>query len=138
MLKDLSYGVIPLHYAKGSWRCYLVQHHHGNYWGFPKGHPDLQETEQECAQRELKEETALDIIRWLDVEPLKEQYEFYYQGALFHKTVIYFTALVTEGGQVDLREIKAGKWVDLDAVIHSLTYDGAKEMFRQVRMQLKI
>ncbi len=35
------------------------------YYGFPKGHMEPGETEQETALREVKEETGLDVV-WYD------------------------------------------------------------------------
>ena len=38
----------------------LIKQHQG-FWGFPKGHVEDGETEEETAAREVKEETNIDV-----------------------------------------------------------------------------
>lgn len=40
---------------------YLLVREKNGFWGFPKGHMERGETEQETAGREIKEETALEM-----------------------------------------------------------------------------
>ena len=43
-------------------RYYLLIHHNKGHWGFPKGHIENSETEEETAIRETKEETNVDSV----------------------------------------------------------------------------
>jgi predicted NUDIX family NTP pyrophosphohydrolase len=61
----LSSGTLLYRYVEGSIEVLLV-HPAGNYnrrapWGIPKGAPDPDETLEDTARRETREETGLDI-----------------------------------------------------------------------------
>lgn len=40
----------------------LIKHVNSGHWSFPKGHVEGTETEVETAKREIKEETAIDVL----------------------------------------------------------------------------
>lgn len=43
-------------------RILLIRRRHSNYWGMPAGSQELGESILDCVQREVKEETGLDVI----------------------------------------------------------------------------
>ena len=56
-------------YGEKSCGCIIFNHHKillvkqtTGDWGFPKGHIEANETEEETAIREVKEETGLDVV----------------------------------------------------------------------------
>jgi len=130
--KDESFGVIPLSKARGRWEVFLIQHTRGRYWGFPKGHAEPNETPEQAAFRELKEETNLDFIRYLQNEPLMEQYYFMKEGQRVFKRVFYFIAEV--GGTVALQkeEIQDGIWVPFPEALEKVTHAEGKTILSQV------
>lgn len=56
MKKEKSCGVLVFDDNK-----ILMVHHNLGHWGFPKGHVEERETEEETAIREVKEETNCDV-----------------------------------------------------------------------------
>lgn len=134
--KEESFGVIPLTKARGRWEVFLIQHHRGGYWGFPKGHAEANETPQEAAFRELKEETNLDLVRLLQQEPLIEEYNFMLEGRRIHKTVYYFIA--EAGGTIALQkqEIHNGKWAPFPDALNQVTHQEGREILAQVEKML--
>jgi 8-oxo-dGTP pyrophosphatase MutT (NUDIX family) len=132
MQKDESFGVIPLTKERGVWEVFLIQHARGRYWGFPKGHAESNETSEEAAFRELKEETNLVFIRYLKDEPLMEQYYFMKEGHRVFKRVLYFVAEV--GGNVMLQkeEIQDGVWLPMKDAIEKVTHAEGKAILSQV------
>ena len=130
--KEESFGVIPLSKARGRWEVFLIQHSRGRYWGFPKGHGEANETPEEAAFRELKEETNLDLVRYLQKEPLTEQYQFMKEGRRVFKKVTYFIAEV--GGEVRLQqeEIQNGIWVPFPEALDKVTHSEGKSILAQV------
>ena len=67
MLKEKAFGIIPIKRKNevGEYLIFLVQLKSGNHWGFPKGHPEPEETDfRLTAIREFKEETNLDVVRF--------------------------------------------------------------------------
>lgn len=136
MQKDESFGVIPLSKTQGQWEVFLIQHNRSGYWGFPKGHAEANETPQEAAFRELKEETNLDLVNLLNQEPLKEQYTFILERRRVFKQVSYFIAEV--GGTVKLQqqEIHDGKWMPFPEAILQVTHQEGKSLLAQVEKML--
>ena len=126
--RDQSFGIVPVSHADGHWNVFLIQHKHGRYWGFPKGHAETGETPEDAAHRELKEETNLDIVRFLYKEPLMEQYQFTYEGRRISKRVYYFLAEVTGEVVLEKSEIADGAWSPLSE---------AREILIQVEKMLQ-
>lgn len=132
MQKDESFGVIPLSCARGLWEVFLIQHQRGRYWGFPKGHAEPGETPQQAAFRELKEETNLEIVRYLQKEPLSEQYYFMMEGRRIFKRVLYFIAEVEGTVKLQEKEIQNGVWLPLTDAIEKVTHAEGKAILSQV------
>lgn len=132
MRKDESFGIIPLSRSKGYWEVFLIQHNRNGYWGFPKGHAEAGETPRQAAQRELKEETNLDLAHLISEEPLMEQYTFVVERRRVFKQVSYFIAEVTGHVKLQSQEIHDGKWLRLAEAFHQLTHQEGKDLLAKV------
>lgn len=130
--KEASYGIIPLHKTHGVWHVLLIQHHAG-HWSFPKGHKEAGETPQQAAERELKEETGLDAVRFFSVPPLQERYHFKHGRSNVEKTVTYFPAEVSGKLALQHEEIRNAKWVPMAAASEHVTYPAAKAICKQIQ-----
>ena len=130
--QDESFGVVPLKNESGCWAVFLIKHKHGRYWGFPKGHAEAGETPQATAARELKEETNLDLIRFLTNEPLMERYSFMLGGSRIYKRVYYFIAEVSGEISLQKHEISDGSWFPLPDALQKLTHPEGKTILSQV------
>lgn len=126
MFSEVSYGIIPLQKQGDGWFVLLVQHSSSHYWGFPKGHAEGEESPKEAATRELKEETNLDIEKFLSESIFEEHYQFYFRGKHIDKTVWYFAAEVSGTIQLQQREVGDSKWVPLHEAKEHLTYETDK------------
>ena len=133
MIKDFSYGIIPVRLFKNRGQVFLVKNLNGHYWGFPKGHAENDETSIEAAKRELLEETGLTIESLIDNQPIDEKYIFGHQGQLIEKKVFYYLAIVSKGAVIQRDEIVEGKWVDIEDVEKTLTYEASKMVFQQAK-----
>lgn len=91
--KTLSCGTLTYRYLSDFWKdtevLLIKQHSHRGNWGIPKGHLDAGETVEQCAIRETKEETGIDVI--LDVR-LQDTIAHYKNEV---KTVVTFIAQPT-------------------------------------------
>ncbi|MBJ7449475.1 MAG: NUDIX domain-containing protein [Parachlamydiales bacterium] len=121
MKSDFSFGIVPLKKENNQWHVFIIKHSK-SYWGLPKGHAENEETPQQAAARELKEETGLSVDHFMDCPPLVESYTFYYAGEQIHKTVTYFMALVS--GYISLQEdeVEEGRWVLLEQASSCISY----------------
>ena len=66
----LSTGVVVLHRAAGACRYLLLRSY--QYWDFPKGMVEADETPLEAARREVCEETSLTALDFLWGEEFRE------------------------------------------------------------------
>jgi 8-oxo-dGTP pyrophosphatase MutT (NUDIX family) len=90
----------------------------------------------EAARRELKEETNLDLVRWVSETPFEECYQFIAKEGKVIKKVSYFVAEVTGEVLLQKGEIQAGRWVHLPEAIEQLTYKESRSILSQVRHAL--
>lgn len=132
MKYEESFGVIPLAKERGRWEVFLIQHHRGGYWGFPKGHAEPGEKPEEAAFRELKEETNLDFVRFLRDKPFVEQYQFLVEGKRVSKRVAYFVAEVCGKVELQKQEIQNGVWVPFPQALDRVTHREGKSILAQV------
>lgn len=121
MKKEISCGTITFYNNK----VLLIKQNRG-YVGFPKGHMEEGETEEETAIRETKEETNIDV-------KIYKEHKYYINYVInnhINKDVIFFLA---EPLSFDIKkqdsEIEKIMWVDKDLVCEYLSYDDTKEVF---------
>ncbi|MDX2096315.1 MAG: NUDIX domain-containing protein [Leptolyngbyaceae cyanobacterium bins.59] len=136
-MKDASYGIIPIRHEANTPLFLLIQHHAG-HWGFPKGHAESGENAVEAACREFEEETGILSYQLLGENAFSEHYWFTRHSHTVEKTVTYYLALV-ESSQVfcQAAEIKDYAWVPFEEAITRITFDGSKQILRQVHEYLK-
>lgn len=141
MTTDYSCGIIPVRFRAGR-REYLLVQHGGGHWGFPKGHPEPGESDQQAARRELAEETGLRDARLVTDARLEEQYTFTRhageEGAharqLVRKTVRYFVGVIDPDAEVTPcpREVRDWAWGDADATRQRLSFPEARRLLERV------
>jgi bis(5'-nucleosidyl)-tetraphosphatase len=128
--KEFSYGIVPLHFHENKWEVLIIQDY-GGHWAFPKGHKESDESPQQAAERELKEETGLSISQFLLDLPLTETYTFTFRGEKIFKTVQYFLALVKGEIVVQEDEIKSCRWAPLKEAEIILSFKEGKNLLKQ-------
>ena len=137
MRNETSYGIIPLKRDNHLWLFLIVQPHYG-WWGFPKGHPEVGESTQETAERELSEETGLKVERYFQSPLLEEKYSFWWKGERIHKTVIYWMAEVKGELSLQAEEIMQALWLPFDEAYAKLTYPEGKNVCLQAQQHLQL
>lgn len=137
MVKEVSCGIIPLYKnSDGGYEVLLVRHKKGRHRWFPKWGIQANETRQQTAQRECKEETGLDFS-YLDPHEFVEGYQFQRNGTMMDKEVYYFAWLARDKEvMLDPVEIKAFQWVPIDQVHHQLTFYSTRQLWKKVFMYL--
>ncbi|HVX03214.1 MAG TPA: NUDIX domain-containing protein [Nitrososphaera sp.] len=105
---------------------YLLLHYTAGHWDFPKGNIEAGETEKEAAVREIREETGITDIEF--VEGFRRVISYRYRKArrLVEKQVSLFLV------RTKTREIKISHehigfaWKNYEDAIEQLTYSNAK------------
>ncbi|MBE6609788.1 MAG: NUDIX domain-containing protein [Ruminococcaceae bacterium] len=131
-IKERSCGAVVWR-KRGGRRHYLIIQNRSGHNGFPKGHMEYGETELETAQREILEETSLDVM--IDTS-FKAEYRYLVDGYI-HKTALYFLASYTEG---DFRPQKGevfGIWLlPYEEALEKLDYEQDRRVLRLAEKRL--
>lgn len=139
---DVSYGIIPIRRVGNEWEVFLIHQFskigNNSYWVFPKGHPEGEETPEQTALRELKEETNLAPVK-VELEPMfKLEYNFVFDDTKINKMVGFFIGVIENGEfSVQEEEVKEAGWYPLEAAAKRLDYQDTKKMFKDVRVFLE-
>ena len=109
-------------------RVLLVKQNNGQ-WGFPKGHVEHDEDEEETARREIQEETNLSIY----IDTNKRYVMQYVTDKGKNKEVVLFVAKKVGGELVKQEdEVEELRWVDMYDVADMLTFEDARELYNDV------
>jgi 8-oxo-dGTP pyrophosphatase MutT (NUDIX family) len=110
---------------------YLLLHYESGHWDFPKGNIERGEGVEETVAREVKEETGIVDIKF--IENFKEEIKYFYrrQGRTIFKKVIFLLAK-TQSREVKLSYEHVGyDWLPYEDALARLTFDNAKEILRK-------
>jgi bis(5'-nucleosidyl)-tetraphosphatase len=91
MFTEHSAGAIIFHRENGE-PVFLILHYEEGHWGASKGHLEKDETAEQTARREIREETGLTDLRWIPGFKMENHYFYKKEGQLSSKTVTFFLA----------------------------------------------
>lgn len=135
MAIEVTAGAVVYRKNNGVIEYLLLQSQNkGNFWGFPKGHVEGNESLLETAKREIKEETQLIL-------PIDTSFKVYTEYDLPNgnrKEMTLFTAESDQSEDIQLQaeEIKNSGWFKYDDAREQLTYDNLKKLLDQVNEHL--
>ena len=110
---------------------YLLLYYQAGHWDFPKGHVEKGEKETETVKREVKEETGLEDIKF--IEGFKEWIKYFFKdkGKTVFKTVIFYL-VETRTKEVKISWEHIGyKWLLYDKALEQLTFKNAKDILKK-------
>lgn len=127
MIHETSCGGILFRQQKEQLETLLIQQVAG-HWGFPKGHVQGDECEEETALREIQEETGL--IASLTLEP---RFTSCYQPkAGVNKEVILFIGEACGGKlQRQEEEVQALTWLSIEEAKQRLSYPRDRQILEE-------
>jgi len=137
MKKEYSAGGVIFRKESGVLLFLIIYSARNKIWGFPKGHIELNETEQEAALREIMEETGLQDLITVDGFREEDIYESVsnrgeLKGQKIEKHSIYFLKETQQKNVVvDNEEISAYKWLGFNAAFETLDFDSTKEILQK-------
>jgi tRNA nucleotidyltransferase (CCA-adding enzyme) len=122
---EKSAGAI-LYQIKNEEPYYLIIYGRNNYPGFPKGHVEYGETDEQTAIREVREEVGVDI----KLEPhFKESMSYIVSDTSIKKEVIIFLSKIKNDEiiNIDKNEVNGFEFVE---------YDRAKEILKNESLEI--
>ncbi len=132
---DESFGVIPLQKRGETMFVLLVQHleAHGGHWAFPKGHKNEGESDQDCALRELHEETGITQVMLMTEKVFDQSYFYTRDNKKIDKHVVYYLGWVNDTTVTpQSSEIQNYGWLPLSSAVQRLSFEGTKELLLEV------
>jgi 8-oxo-dGTP pyrophosphatase MutT (NUDIX family) len=115
-------GVVSRRNEAGEVEVLLVHRPHRADWSFPKGKREPGETDEECALREVWEETGLRCALGPELPAVS-----YRDAGSRAKTVRYW--IMTADGDAEARnEIDAVRWLGIAAAASLLSYPGDRDL----------
>jgi 8-oxo-dGTP pyrophosphatase MutT (NUDIX family) len=136
MLNEKSCGAVV--YSKvNSEPIYLLLQYEAGHWDFVKGNVEAGETEHETAVRELKEETGISDVKFID--GFRESITYFYKrkGSTVHKEVIFFLMEIkTTKIQLSFEHV-GFDWLPFDRAMSKLTFKNARDVLQKANDFLK-
>lgn len=113
----------------------LIIHSNLGHWGFPKGHIEEGETEEQTAKREVKEETNLEII--IDTN-YRYKIEYSPKENVMKEVIFFLAKNITNNIKPQLEELQEVKWLPLEEAIDYITYPDEKAVLEQLKKDINI
>lgn len=102
-----------------------------DYWGFPKGHIEGNETEKETVIREVEEETGIKDLSFVNDFRYFINYKFRKEGKPVFKTVTFFIAeTFTKEVNVSFEHI-GYEWIKYNQAIKELNFPNDIAMLKK-------
>jgi bis(5'-nucleosidyl)-tetraphosphatase len=133
MMKESSAGAIIFSINSSSDVSFLLLQHNAGHWDFAKGNIEYGENESQAARREIREETGIESVHFLEGFRVRVEYYYKREGNLVHKEVVFFLAR-SDSQRVTLSHEHIGYlWCDFDKSLAKLTYRSARDVLEQAR-----
>lgn len=134
MKKEFSCGAVLYTVVDGIRKYVLIMEPNGSY-GFPKGHRRRNETEIDCALREIKEETGI-------VPDILPNFKRTIKYNVFGKSIKEVTYFVARYDNQDLmpqdKNILEAKMYDLDVALSLLKFSQIKDILVEIDFMLSL
>ena len=132
-LYEKTCGAVIYTVINGKFHFLLIKNESGHI-GFPKGHIELNETEEETALREVFEETGIKII--LDKE-FKMEYDYTTLENTYKKCVYFLAQYEYSPAKIQESEISQSWLVPFDEAMTLLNFVQDREILTEVKKRLE-
>ena len=132
MIEERSAGAV-LFKETHSDKTYLLLNYPSGHWDFVKGNIEKGETLKETVIREIREETGITDVSF--VEGFEDKVEYHYQrdGELVHKEVVFFLAKTNTADVKISHEHLGFIWLGYNDALKKLTYKNAQNVLKKIR-----
>ena len=132
MIEERSAGAVLFNETK-SGKIFLLLNYPSGHWDFVKGNIEKGETLQQTVVREIREETGITGVEFIDGFEDKIEYHYQRDGDLVHKEVIFFLAK-TKTIDVKISHEHLGfAWLSFNEALKKLTFKNAKNIMDKIK-----
>jgi bis(5'-nucleosidyl)-tetraphosphatase len=137
MLLERSAGAVVFSIKYSGNVFFLLLRYSAGHWDFPKGNIEDGEDEVQAACREIREETGIENVVFLEGFNKKVEYNYRRHRNVIHKEVVFFLAKTDSQRVILSNEHIAYSWTDFDSALAKLTYMSAKDILVKAQDYLK-
>jgi bis(5'-nucleosidyl)-tetraphosphatase len=133
MIEERSAGAV-LFRETPSGNLYLLLNYPSGHWDFVKGNIEKGETLTETVIREIREETGINDVNFVEGFENKVEYHYQRNGELVHKEVVFFLAKTNTSDVKISHEHLGFIWLAFDDALKKLTYKNAQHIMKRIRI----
>ena len=126
-----------MYYVDNQQIIFLLLHYFSGHWDFPKGNKERGENSIQTIRREIKEETGISDLTFIDGFVREISYKYLRQNKLISKKVVYFLARTNTKDVVLSSEHTDFEWDHYESALKRLTYKKSKEILTEGYIFLK-
>ena len=135
--KQVSAGGIVFRKNSNSFEVALISRRQGTIWCLPKGIVEKNESMEDTARREVKEETGLEGELLAKINSIHYFYNVKEEMVRFSKTVDFYLFRYKSGDTRDHDdEVDEVRWFDVDEAISKLNYKSEIETMEKAKVLL--
>lgn len=135
MLREKSCGAVV--FTKNAEVLYLLLRYEAGHWDFVKGNIERNESEKDTVLRELREETGMVDVAFIDGFRVRIEYFYRRQGETIRKEVVFFL-IESKSSAVKLSFEHIGyEWLNYQSALEKLTFKNAKDVLRKAHSLLE-
>ena len=109
----------------------LIRNKRSAHWGFPKGHVEPGETDEETAIREVLEETGINI----EIIPgFVKKSEYTIQGKIEKSVSIFLAKTKNTEYNLQIEEIEECGWFNFQDALKTLNYENDKLILNEAKL----
>ncbi len=116
---------------------YLLLHYTAGHWDFPKGNIEAGEGEEQAAAREIREETGITEVKFIDGFRMKINYRYRRGRRPVQKEVVLFLGQTKTKDVVLSHEHIGFAWKEYESAMEQLTYQNARSLLKAARQHLQ-